>query len=395
MRYIVLLIAVLTLIPSLAKSQHSEQMVIGDDTISYRYHADPLPSKTKGLGQLLDRYLTFDPNGPKRAHFSVIGGPAYSPNSGWRLALASNLQYRTVATKSTQTPDRLSLRVTASLKRYYGAELDGVNHLGKGRILRYGADLRSEPREFYGLDFASSSSGNRGLYTEKRYRTWIRYSRHINNLLLGTYVDYHYESATNYDSYAGSLLYSEIERYSGAGLGLSIGLRAARSEAINRTRGVNFTVEGIVRPAIVSNYDKTLWQVNIVLDYYQPLWRGALMVLDIYGEYHSKNTPWMLRAEIGSDSRMRGYYPGRYNGNIVVSGQLELRQHIVSDFVAVAWGGCGTALNRFDDFDTSRLLPNYGLGVRYHIATHSSIRLDVGFGRDGCYNFILGYNGDF
>lgn len=396
MRYTVLLAAVLMLLPSLATAQYSEQMVIGGDTISYRYHADSASSTTKGLGQRLDNYLSLDPSGPKRANFSVIGGPAYSPNTGWALVAAGNLQYITKATQSSKTTDRLSLRVAASLKGYYGVELDGANHFDKERSLSYGAELHSEPRDFYGLDFASSSRGKSGQYTEKLYRGWIRYNRLINNtFLLGLYADYHHESATNFDSYAGALLSSDGDAYSGAGIGLRLGLLTARSEAINRTRGVNLIVEGIARPSLLSTLDETLWQLSLVFDYYQPLWPGGLMVLDIYGEHHSKNTPWMLRAEIGDQSRMRGYYPGRYNGNTVAMAQLELRQHIVSGFVAVVWGGYGTALNSFDDFDKSQLLPNYGLGLRYHLGTHSSIRFDVGFGRDGCYNFILGYNGDF
>lgn len=384
------------LLPSLATAQQSEQMVIGGDTISYIYHADPTPSTTKGLGQRFDDYLTLDPSGERRVRFSVTGGPAYSPSTGWTLVAAGNLQYLTRASASTKTADRLSLRAAASLKRYYGVELDGANHFAEGRSLSYGAELHSEPRELFGLDFASSSLGKSGNYTEVLYRGWIRYNRLINNsFLLGLYADYHHESTTDYDHYANLILRSEANVYSGAGIGLRLGLLAARNEAINRTRGVNLIVEGIARPALLSTYDETLWQLSLTFDYYQPLWRGGLMVLDIYGEHHSKNTPWMLRAEIGDNSRMRGYYPGRYNGNTVAMAQLELRQHIIDGLVAVVWGGYGTALNTFDDFDKSQLLPNYGLGLRYYVGTCSSIHLDVGFGRDGCYNFILGYNGDF
>ena len=118
------------------------------------------------------------------------------------------------------------------------------------------------------------------------------------------------------------------------------------------------------------------------------------MVIDIYGEQHSQNTPWILRGQLGDDARMRGYYPGRYNGNTLITSQLELRQHIIDGLVIAAWAGCGTAFSKGEEINTSMILPNYGVGLRYHLGTHSAIRIDVGFGRDG-YDFILGYNEAF
>lgn len=91
---------------------------------------------------------------------------------------------------------------------------------------------------------------------------------------------------------------------------------------------------------------------------------------------------------------MRGYYPGRYNGNTFITGQLELRQLIWQSLVIAAWGGVGSVFSPEDNFDTSKILPNYGAGIRWHLNTDTAIRFDVGFGR-GCYNFILGLNEAF
>ncbi|MBE6176465.1 MAG: hypothetical protein E7146_05675 [Rikenellaceae bacterium] len=395
MLYIALLAVVLVLSTSFATAQNPEQMIIDGDTISYTYHADHTPITKKGFGQRLDDYLSLDVNDAKRVNFSITGGPGYSPNRGWQLAVRGDMQYRTRATQTTSTPDRLSIVAAASLTGYYGIKIDGVNHLGKSHNLQYGAELRSEPRDIYGLSFASSSVGTLGTYTEEMYRGWVRYSHLVNNLFLfGAYVDYHYESAHKLDTYGASLLNSQTLQYQGLGLGLSLGLRSARKEAINRIRGVNITIEGLVRPELLSNYSATLWQVSLLLDYYQPLWRGGLMVIDIYGEQHSQNTPWILRGQLGDDARMRGYYPGRYNGNTLITSQLELRQHIINGLVIAAWAGCGTAFSKGEEFNTSMILPNYGVGLRYHLGTHSAIRIDVGFGRDG-YDFILGYNEAF
>ena len=180
----------------------------------------------------------------------------------------------------------------------------------------------------------------------------------------------------------------------GAGIGAILGLRTSYEEEINLRHGVDITFDILLRPQFSSNLDSDIWQISGLFDYYQPLWRGALMVVDIYGEHHSKGTPWLLLAKLGSDCRMRGYYPGRYNGNSLVSAQPELRQRIARFVVVTAWAGAGTIFSEYDRFDTSKILPNYGAGLRLYLNATTALRLDVGFGKD-CRNFIIGLNEAF
>jgi hemolysin activation/secretion protein len=148
------------------------------------------------------------------------------------------------------------------------------------------------------------------------------------------------------------------------------------------------------RPQLLSNIGYDLWSATALFDYYSPLWRGATLALDIYGEHNSKHTPWLLQSHIGDNSHMRGYYPGRYNGNSLVSAQLELRQRIARFVIVMAWAGAGTIFSEYDRFDTSKILPNYGAGLRLYLNATTALRLDVGFGKD-CRNFIIGLNEAF
>ena len=149
-----------------------------------------------------------------------------------------------------------------------------------------------------------------------------------------------------------------------------------------------------IYPSLLSSYTHTLWQVGAQFNYYQPLWHGALLALDIYGQMQSPHTPWILRLGLGSEQRMRSYYHSRYNGNTLLGGQLELRQRVWEGLVVAIWGGAATIASRNDALAWQKILPDYGAGIRYYTSPHSALRLDLGFGRHGL-NFVVGLNESF
>ena len=79
---------------------------------------------------------------------------------------------------------------------------------------------------------------------------------------------------------------------------------------------------------------------------------------------------------------MRGFYRGRYIDNNMLSGQVELRQHIYKRFGAVMWVGCGSVFPSFKELKGSDFLLNYGLGVRFEFKHNINFRVDYGFGKE-------------
>ena len=92
--------------------------------------------------------------------------------------------------------------------------------------------------------------------------------------------------------------------------------------------------------------------------------------------------------------RMRGYYYGRFNGNTLVTTQLELRQRVWEGLVVVGWGGCGTAFSKGDPASWNKVLPTYGAGLRWYFSPTSLVRVDYGMGK-GCSAFVVGYSEAF
>ena len=151
----------------------------------------------------------------------------------------------------------------------------------------------------------------------------------------------------------------------------------------NPKKGIFFRVQEIYYPQFLSTYNKPIFSTTVIFDAYQRLWKGSVLAYDLYGQFKSKDTPWVLREELGAGaSRMRGYYGGRYIDCNFAATQLELRQHIYGRIGCSAWVGCGTVFPSFDKFSWSNILPNYGLGFRFEFKHNVNLRVDYGFGKN-------------
>lgn len=377
-------------------AQGPEQVVINQDTVTYIYTPIDQTSRTQtgieGFGLRLNDYLTYEEDDPREVKFSAIGAPSYSESTGWRLVGVATLHYRTSA---APLPHSLSLSASASLKGCYGVSFDGVNHFGTRHRLGYGGSFALDNRRLYGLDYATSLQGNYGEYRARNYGAYILYDFTVaHGLTIGVRADYINKNVVSVDAYTLEIISDAVAHISAFGVGVGLEYTTCRTEDINLTRGVMLAAKYKVSPKVLNNIGGGLHEVSVVVDWYYPLWRGGLLALDLYGEYHSRNTPWMCRSMLGGDSRMRGYYLGRYNGNALITTQLELRQRVWEGLVVAGWGGCGTIFSEGDSVAWNRALPTYGAGIRWYFNPTSLVRIDCGFGRN-CHAFIVGYTEAF
>ena len=379
---------VATIATSPLYAQIENAAIIDGDTLVYRYVPMDRTTPTTQRGgaesgrSILD-YLTFgDRDLNPGASVSLIGLPSYSEERGWGLAVAGDMRYRTPQMTTHDTPSSLRLRLAASLTGYYAAELDGFNMLGGDKhLISYNLHTRSEPTYTWGVEYVSASSGMRGRYVEKQHSAYLSYGyRPVPQVVVGAHADFIYVSAVRMSDMAAQLLDGETTSLMSVGVGVDASYDT-RQTADYVMRGLYIAGSYTLRPQALAANISTLHSLVLTFDYYQPLWRGATVALDIYGEYHSKATPYLLRAELGGDYRMRGYYDGRYTGNRLLSAQLELRQHIWQGLGIAAWGGGGIALAPEESFAWRRVLPTYGVGFRWSLGGLSAIRVDVAFGR--------------
>jgi outer membrane protein assembly factor BamA len=177
--------------------------------------------------------------------------------------------------------------------------------------------------------------------------------------------------------------------------GLSLTARYDRRDnSYNPTRGIYLSLTGEVRPKALGSYNQTLWHVTAQANLYQSLWQGAVAALDLYGDAWSSATPWFYWPMMGGQSRMRGYYYGRYTNSKMATAQLELRQKVWGPIGVVAWGGAGTVFSSLKTFDWGEILPTYGVGLRLKAGDRTALRIDYGLGRR-CSGIIINVNEAF
>jgi hypothetical protein len=117
---------------------------------------------------------------------------------------------------------------------------------------------------------------------------------------------------------------------------------------------------------------------------YRPLSSQATLAVRAGLCSASSGAPYYDMCKFGSSNDLRGYLSDRYRDGATWAVQVELRQHLFGRFGATAFAGVGGIAPRVDDFDTSRILPAAGIGLRYMAAKSNKVnfRLDYAFGRD-------------
>ncbi|KAA6310067.1 hypothetical protein EZS27_038565, partial [termite gut metagenome] len=222
------------------------------------------------------------------------------------------------------------------------------------------------------------------VYADYRYELW-KY------LYIGGTLDFLYTNATKIDD--ASYLLGQSRTYTATGLGFTVQYDS-RDFIPNPKRGIHLLVRQMIYPNNYGNTRRNLLRTTFTADFYQKLWEGSVLAVDMYGQVSSNDLPWPLMEELGGTNRMRGYYRGRYIDNNIVSGQVELRQHIYKRIGCVAWVGGGTVFPSIQKFDVKNILPNYGLGFRFEVKHNVNIRTDFGFGKETS-GFVFGFNEAF
>ena len=373
--------------------------IVGGDAIDYRY--TPIDRTHVGRdaarsGRSFLNYITGEPQYiGENVVLSTFAGLGYSSETSLRIGLLGQISYRPKGVGLDVQASTLSLSGAVSISGYYRVSLLGNNLLGRGNHrLSYCVDIDSQPSDLWGFTYEQSLHGIAGSYTAKRYLAWLRYNYAIlRKLYVGVYADYRYLNTVNADDRVVALLGERVRSASVAGAGVNVAFDT-RDITTNASKGLYVAAEFVMRPAFANSLNINMWRLSATMDYYQRLWRGATLAFDLHGEFHSQGTPWLLRAQLGGESRMRGYYLGRFNGENLISAQVELRQHIWYRLGGVVWGGAGLIYSADDPFAWRKTLPTYGLGFRWMLHERSNLRIDVGFGRKS-YAILLGINESF
>jgi len=301
--------------------------------------------------------------------------------------------YRLDRTDSLMQPSNIMISFNVSIKGFYALSLEGNNNFkGNRSRLFYKLDFQNKNLGFWGISYDACNVNPAIGYQRQLVKAYSNYQyKLITNFYVVGSLDFLYTKAAKIGDV--SYLKGQKESYTTTGLGLSVQYDS-RDFVPNPKRGVYLFLRQMMYPELFGDAGRTIWRTTFIADYYQKVWTGGILALDLYGQVSSKNLPWTLKEELGGINRMRGYYSGRYIDNDIASTQIELRQHIFRRLGCAAWLGAGSVFPTIREFDMTKILPNYGLGLHFEIKHNVNARVDFGFGKKTC-GFVFGSSAAF
>ena len=326
----------------------------------------------------------------KKLDMSFIAAPSYTREASFGIGGMASGLYRIDRTDSTLRPSNITLAFNASLLGFYSVAAEGNNYFKGGKsVLSYNMAFMTKPLDFWGISYDACKMNPVINYTLRQILIDANYQYRLSeNFYAGGKLDFIYTDVPKIDDL--SYLEGQKENYLMTGLGISLQYDS-RDFIPNPKRGVYLMLRQSIFPELFGSSNKTCYRTTFIADAYRKLWQGAIIAVDLFGQFNPENSPWTLKEQLGDNQRMRGYYAGRYIDNNIVIGQMELRQHIVQRFGCAAWIGGGAVFPAFDKFEAKNILPNWGVGLRWEFKHNVNVRIDYGFGRQtGGFVFNIG-----
>lgn len=309
-------------------------------------------------------------------------GIAYTQETNAAITASATAHYGAAQDKPLS---EISASAMVSINGFFDLRATGHNYFRQGRnLLSYEVGGGSLPQRFWGIGYKMADHAVRSKYTRHRVDASANYLYLLEGgISVGAGLDMRFDKAADFEPLA--------EEYLSAGnhtlhslytTGIGITARYDRRDnAHTTTRGGIVTLYGEVRPEVLGNYSHTLWQLLVEASYFQSVWRGGVVALDLYSQMWSKHTPWLYYPAVGGSSHMRGYYYGRYSDRNMITAQVELRQTIYGPFGVCVWGGGANLFPRWSAFSLKETLPNVGVGLRLSAGGRTTLRIDYGWGR--------------
>lgn len=374
--------------PSLDAICDASEMAVADSTAQARMTAVgnapiTIPRyKGKNLVRKLIDYInhTNDPVPAKKFAFDILGGPYYSSDVQFAVAVVGQAQYGASRTDTLSPLSGVALKVQLSTTLFYSVGVSGEHVFPSDRRrLRYNLKFQSLPTYFWGVGYHNAINDIKSNFRETSLAVKAEYLERLgHHFYIGPSVELKYIHAGR--RHGNMFLWDgqPLETTS-TGIGLTAQLDT-RDVATDATKGVFVRFSQRFFPRFMGNGNHSFSGSEITVNWYQKLWKGGVLATQLHGNVTYGKTPWAMMPTFG-DGSMRGYYTGRYRDKCESDITLELRQHVWKRSGIVVWGGFGTVASSPKYFNSHTILPNVGIGYRFEFKKHVNLRLDVGFGK--------------
>lgn len=355
-------------------------------------------SKKPGLFKKVLNYFegTNKEKEDKKLDFSVLGGPHYSNDSGFGVAILGSGLYYMNGCDSTDAKSTTSVFCDVTTKLNYIVGVEGYNIFPKEKYrLRYDLVMRHVNYDFYGIGYDKCSvDANRIKMQRTDFTLKTSFlARLCKSLYLGPHLVSQYSYADPKNKGDKGKVTPEYN-YGKSDYQVAVGANLefdTRDNIISAYKGMFFNTIYLVAPEWLGNRTLT-HKLEANIRGYVPMWKGSVLAGEVFGNFYFGDISWIHLTQLAKQGRMRGYDTWRYVDRNTASAQVELRQHIYGRSGIVAWGGVGTSFHNKHTF--RKFMPNYGFGYRWEFKKRVNVRLDYGIGKR-CSSFIFAINEAF
>ena len=336
-----------------------------------------------------------NPDNNKSFDFGVLPGPHYSSTAGLGLGVVGTGLYSMDRSDPLLPKSNVSIYADMTTKGFLLLGVKGNNVFPKDKYrLDYRFYIYTFPTNYWGIGFENGNvDANETDYRRIRFDGMARFMFRIApKLYLGPMINYQFVQAREVEEEGIPLFAGQALTLHAQTAGFSIAYDT-RDFMLNAYRGWFIQLDQTFTPRFMGNdYCFSTTDLNICT--YRKVWRGGVLA----GEWHSRfnygNPAWCMMSEAGSNSRLRGYFEGRYRDKNIMEMQVELRQHLWKRNGIAVWAGMGEVFPRFDAIRWEKALPNAGIGYRWEFKPRVNVRVDCGFTRNGA-GFMFNINEAF
>jgi outer membrane protein assembly factor BamA len=326
----------------------------------------------------------------------------YAPETRWVAGLVG-LYYFHLGSDTNDLltrPSDVSAGVMYSQNKQYSIGIDYNLYSNRDvYLINGGFHYQQIPLDFYGIgDY--SPPGRIDNYTPLRRGLEFYATRKLVRIPYGTGLNAGIEGEFRYDKVLSTENDSSLiatNRVPGANGGYSSG---AGIIVLYDTRdNIYFTNNGQYESFDAEFYGRTLSSDYTFSRYtldarkFISIAKDQVLAGQFYGVLANGVVPFYMMSELGGDSKLRGYYQGRFRENDLGLAQAEYRFPIWWRFGGDVFAGVGEVGHTLSDFSFRGVHPSFGAGLRLLVvpAEHLNARLDYGIGTDskGLYLAIL------
>lgn len=332
--------------------------------------------------------------------FKIIPVPLYSytTEAGHIFGLAKYNLLHFSKKDTISKPSKLSEVFTVSTNGRINASVSTEMILKENKyvILSY-INYKKQPEYIYGIgndiskDSLQEVQYSRFVFSATGLRQWFK------NFYAGVAVTVSDYFSVKPDS--NSFLIRENYPGLNGGYSTGIGLSTAfdsRDNRYNPYKGAYAIGTVLFHPSFLGSvYQYTRFDIDL-RKYFNP-WLKHVIAVQATTTYTGGDVPFYELAEMGGDSKMRGYYLGAYRDHVLVDAQVEYRAPIWNIFGATAFIGTGRVADKYKDLSLDGFHLSYGMGLRIRVDTknNTNLRFDMGFGPDHWQGFYINFSEAF